>query len=133
MDDQRDSLYKALKPQRTQGCRFVFAAASSFEELMKRETSFLLTLGLWAVISSHATAQDSQNRPSPVEPSNILGPQLIAWSEVQKPQPIPQPVPTPKQTKDSERKAEQPANPSVQQPPKTDSTADQNPPPIQSK
>jgi len=100
---------------------------------MKRETSFLLTFGLLAVISSHAIAQDSQNRPSPVEPSNILGPQLIAWSEVQKPQPIPQPVPTPKQTKDSEPKPEQPANPSVQQPQTTDSTADQSRPPIQSK
>ena len=100
---------------------------------MKRETSFLLTLGLLAVISSHAVAQDSQNRPSPVEPSNILGPQLIAWSEVQKPQPIPQPVPTPKQTKDSEREPEQPANPSVQQPQTSASTAGQSRPPIQSK
>ena len=100
---------------------------------MKRETSFLLTLGLLAVISSHAIAQDNQNRPSPVEPTTIPGPQLIAWSEMQKPQPIPQPVPTPKQAKDSEREPEQPVNPTVQQPQTTDSTADQNRPPIQPK
>src|SRR5258708_38886918 len=33
------------------------------------------------------------NQPKPAMPSGILGPQLIAWSQVQKPQPVSQPLP----------------------------------------
>jgi hypothetical protein len=35
-------------------------------------------------------AQDPQTQPSPALPSDTLGPQLIAWSQLQKPQPVPQ-------------------------------------------
>jgi hypothetical protein len=35
-------------------------------------------------------AQDPQTQPSPTLPSDTLGPQLIAWSQLQKPQPVPQ-------------------------------------------
>jgi hypothetical protein len=37
-----------------------------------------------------AFSQDRQIQPSPVLPTEILGPQLIAWSQVQQPQPIEQ-------------------------------------------
>jgi len=35
-------------------------------------------------------AQDPQTQPSPALPSDTFGPQLIAWSQLQKPQPVPQ-------------------------------------------
>jgi len=40
-------------------------------------------------------AQDQPKQPEPVPPSkaDILGPQLIAWSELQKPQPVSPPAP----------------------------------------
>jgi len=55
---------------------------------MKRETRlgalvFLLTTPLMF-------PQELQNRPSPVPPSEILRVQLIAWSQLQKPQPMSQ-------------------------------------------
>jgi hypothetical protein len=37
--------------------------------------------------------QDPRNQPSPALPADILGPQLVVWSEAQKPQPVPQPLP----------------------------------------
>jgi hypothetical protein len=36
-------------------------------------------------------AQGVKTQPSPGLPSNILAPQLIAWSQLQRPQPVPQP------------------------------------------
>ena len=39
-------------------------------------------------------AQESVLQPAPV-PANILGPQLIVWTEAQKPRPVPQPLPPP--------------------------------------
>ena len=41
------------------------------------------------VFSSFAHAQNSIAQPAPASPASVLGPQLIAWSELQKPQPIP--------------------------------------------
>jgi hypothetical protein len=47
---------------------------------------------LWANVAS-ISAQNAQPEPSPVPPSNnLVGPQLIAWSEMQKPQPV-EPMP----------------------------------------
>lgn len=40
-------------------------------------------------------SQVLQSKPSPAPPSEILGPQLIAWSQMQKPQPVPEPLPPP--------------------------------------
>ena len=58
---------------------------------MRRETSLFLTLGLLSAIAPPIFAQDLQGRPDPVPPSTVLvGPQLIAWSELQKPQPVQQ-------------------------------------------
>ena len=45
-----------------------------------------------------AFAQQSPAKPAPGRNDGILGPQLIAWSELQKPQPVPQkpePLPPP--------------------------------------
>ena len=67
---------------------------------MKRETGsfaaliFLLTTG---------PLMFSQGKPSPALPSDILGPQLIAWSQVQKPQPVRELPPPDRPVQQSER------------------------------
>lgn len=60
---------------------------------MKRETSLLSALAFLLVTAPLIFAQDVQSQPSPALPANILGPQLIVWSQMQKPQPVPQPLP----------------------------------------
>jgi hypothetical protein len=57
--------------------------------------------------------QNPQSQPSPALPSDILGPQLIAWSQTQTPQPVPQPLPR----RSVPQPDQQPegANPSAQQ------------------
>ena len=50
-------------------------------------------------------AQEVAARPAPSTGDGILGPQLIAWSEMQKPQPVPQrpePVPVPNSNADKQ-------------------------------
>jgi hypothetical protein len=50
-------------------------------------------------------AQELAARPAPSTGDGILGPQLIAWSEMQKPQPVPQrpePVPVPNSNADKQ-------------------------------
>jgi hypothetical protein len=51
-------------------------------------TSLLITFGVLSAIAPLMLAQDVQSQPSPVLPSNILGSQLIVWSQLQKPQPL---------------------------------------------
>ena len=58
---------------------------------MKRATSLLATLGL-LLMPSFLWAQNLQN-PDPPSSSDIFGPELIAWSQLQKPQPVPEPLP----------------------------------------
>jgi hypothetical protein len=60
---------------------------------MERKTSLFLALSFLSTIGPPIFAQDLQGRPDPVPPISILGPQLIAWSEMQKPQPILESVP----------------------------------------
>jgi hypothetical protein len=62
---------------------------------VKRETSPLATLVFLSVTIPLMFAQDPPAQPGRALPSDILGPQLIAWSQLQKPQPVPQPVPPP--------------------------------------
>lgn len=64
---------------------------------MKRETSLLGILVLVFLLTTLPLmfAQDPQIQRSPALPSDLLGPQLIAWSQLQKPQPVPQPLPPP--------------------------------------
>ena len=67
---------------------------------MRRETSLFLTLGLLSAIAPPIFAQDLQGQPDPVPPSSIIiGPQLIAWSELQKPQPVERPEQKPAEQK----------------------------------
>jgi hypothetical protein len=60
---------------------------------MKREISLLSALAFLLVTVPLMFTQDSRNQPSPALPGDILGPQLVVWSEAQKPQPVPQPLP----------------------------------------
>jgi hypothetical protein len=69
--------------------RFVLAGG----EEMRTIISFLAVL---VAISLNISAQDI-GPSSPAGPSQVVGPQLIAWSLLQKPQPIPQPLPPPEQ------------------------------------
>ena len=59
---------------------------------MKRETRLGTLVFLFAA-APLIHPQVLQNKPNPIVPSEILGPQLIAWSQVQKPQPVSQPLP----------------------------------------
>jgi Protein of unknown function (DUF5818) len=85
---------------------------------MKRETCLLTTLVLGTAMVM--CAQDSR---SPGLPPDILGPQLIAWSQLQKPEPVPQPLPPPDRPvqqpdQQTDQRPTQPANPQAQpQPP----------------
>jgi hypothetical protein len=84
---------------------------------MERWASVFATFILASAVPL-AFAQDV--KPDPL-PSEILGPQLIAWSQFQKPQPVPQPLPPP--DKDAQAPP-QDQNPAQAQPP-----ADQQQPP----
>jgi Protein of unknown function (DUF5818) len=59
---------------------------------VQRETSPLAALGFLVVTVPLLFGQDPQARMSPALPPDIVGPQLIAWSQLQKPQPVPQPL-----------------------------------------
>jgi hypothetical protein len=60
---------------------------------MKREISLLSALAFLLVTVPLMFTQDPRNQPSPALSADILGPQLVVWSEAQKPQPVPQPLP----------------------------------------
>jgi hypothetical protein len=93
-------------------------AASSFGGSMKRETSLLAMLICLLGTVPPMLAQDLRGQPSPALPSDILGPQLIAWSQLQKPQPVPQPLPPPERPIPQTAQQAQPSNPPAQpQPP----------------
>ena len=86
---------------------------------MKRETSLLSALAFLLVTAPLMVTQNPQSQPSPALPSDILGPQLIAWSQTQTPQPVPQPlprrsVPQPDQQPESANPSAQPQQPTVQ-------------------
>ena len=69
---------------------------------MKHGT-MLLTIAL--LFSGISLAQERVARPALRTGDGILGPQLIAWSEMQKPQPVPQrpePVPVPDSNADKQ-------------------------------
>ena len=74
-------------------------ASANFSErgaIMKRRIPFITAaLVFLAVMLPLLKAQDVKSLPSPAVPSEILGPQLIAWSQLQRPQPIPEPMPSP--------------------------------------
>lgn len=84
---------------------------------MKRAIILLAALVLLSVPLVIAQAQ-----PSPGLPPEILGSQLIAWSQLQKPRPMPQPLPPPDQpTQQSGQQQEQ----QTSQPPAADAQREQ--------
>ena len=65
--------------------------------------TMLVTIAL--LFSGVSLAQERDSRPAPRTGDGILGPQLIAWSEMQKPLPVPQrpePVPVPDSNADKQ-------------------------------
>ena len=77
--------------------------------------TMLVTIAL--LFSGVSLGQQLPARPAPSTGDGILGPQLIAWSEMQKPKPVPQrpqPVPVPDSNAD---KQEGPTEPTPQQQP----------------
>ena len=65
--------------------------------------TMLVTIAL--LFSGVSLAQERVARPAPRTGDGILGPQLIAWSEMQQPQPVPQrpePVPVPDSNADKQ-------------------------------
>jgi Protein of unknown function (DUF5818) len=52
----------------------------------------------------------------PALPSDILGPQLISWSQQQRPQPVPQPLPDSPPQQPGPQPGQQPANPPSERP-----------------
>jgi hypothetical protein len=100
---------------------------------MKRETilAIVLTALLTAVPVMFAQDQDQddddQARPAPPAPSDVIGPRLIAWSELQEPQPVSARMPRSDQTKPQpNQQPVQTANSSKEQAPAADSSVSQN-------
>ncbi len=76
---------------------------------MTRERSRLATVSLPLILAASVFGQEPQIRPSPALPASILGPQLIVWSHLQKPQPVSEPLPE-QQQQPRQQQARQPAN-----------------------
>jgi hypothetical protein len=84
---------------------------------MRRETSLLATLFFVVGTVPLLCTQDLQSQPSPALPSDILGPQLIARSQLQEPVPQPlQPSDRPIQQPDQQpdQQTAQPVSPPAQ-------------------
>jgi len=97
---------------------------------MRRKTVFAVLMGLLFMLAgSLVLAQDLAGQRSPVLPSEILGPQLIAWSQLQKPQPVLVPLvavdrpvaqhAADQRAGDQQRERSQPPATQLQQPPAT--------------
>ncbi len=85
---------------------------------MKRKTCLLATLAFLSGTVPLMHTQDTQSQL----PSGTLGPQLIAWSQLQKPEPVPQPLPPPDRPvqqpdQPTDQQSVQPANPQAQRQP----------------
>jgi hypothetical protein len=82
---------------------------------MRRETSLLAMLIFLLGSVPPMLAQDLHGQLSPALQSDILEPQLIAWSQLQKPQPVPQPLPPPDRPISQPDQQTQPTNPPAQE------------------
>jgi hypothetical protein len=60
---------------------------------VKQMTSMLVTTAFLLLLAGTMFAQGVQPEPAPALPSSVLGPDLIAWSQMQTPRPVPQPLP----------------------------------------
>ena len=83
---------------------------------MTRKRSRLTTVSLPLILAASVFGQEPQIRPSPALPASILGPQLIVWSHLQKPQPVSEPLPE-QQQQPRQQQARQPGNMQDQQRP----------------
>ncbi|MBZ5681986.1 MAG: hypothetical protein LAO24_17950 [Acidobacteriia bacterium] len=94
---------------------------------MKRETNILATISFVLVVALSGFGQDPQVQSSPALPPDVLGPQLIAWSQLQKPKPVPQPLPPPdRPTRQSDQETPgQPTNPQALPPAQQQAPANQ--------
>src|SRR5438270_8515555 len=76
-------------------CASIRSKLSDRGNVMKHWTCFTALL----LVAGFSFGQEqSPAKPAPGQNQHILGPQLIAWSEMQKPQPVPQqpqPIPAP--------------------------------------
>jgi len=102
----------------------------------------LLALAILFIVPTSASAQLPRVEPAPGRSDGVIGPQLIAWSVLQKPEPVPQqpqPLPAPDQAQPSsqnqssqgqsqgQQQPDQSAQPRPQQPePETQQTAAQS-------
>lgn len=98
----------------------------------------LLGLAILFFFPKSASAQLPRVQPAPGQSDDVIGPQLIAWSVLQKPEPVPQqpqPLPAPEQAQPSsqnqssqtEQQPDQSAQPRTQQPePETQQTTAQS-------
>jgi hypothetical protein len=90
---------------------------------MNRATGLLVTAGLMSVITPAILSQEIPREPHPMPPSSdALGPQLIAWSELQKPQPV-QPPPQFEQGQRPDPQASQATGASPSKPPQARKSA----------
>jgi hypothetical protein len=64
---------------------------------MYRKTSIFATSVFVLGLTASSFGQEPQIQPSPALPASVIGPQLIVWSQAQKPRPVPQPLPPPDQ------------------------------------
>lgn len=81
----------------------------------------LVSIGCLSALFA-AAQQSPAPKPVPGHNDGILGAQLIAWSELQKPQPLPQqpqPVPPP-DTEPAQRPSQPNPHPDAQQPPQSE-------------
>jgi Protein of unknown function (DUF5818) len=91
---------------------------------VKRKTGLCALLVFLAASFPLAFGQDRQIQPAPVLPADILGPQLIAWSQLQKPLPL-MLLDRPIQRSDSDQAADQQPPQSVNPPAQPQSPAAQ--------
>ena len=74
------------------------------------------TIGFLIASAAALFGQEPRVQPGPVFPGSILGPPLIAWSQMQQPRPVPQPL-TPDPPEQQQQQAPgQSANSHAQQP-----------------
>jgi Protein of unknown function (DUF5818) len=76
---------------------------------VSRETSALATVAFLMGLVASAFGQVPQIQPRPALPANVLGPQLIMWSQLQQPRPMPQPLPDPPEQQPEQQPAQQQA------------------------
>jgi hypothetical protein len=80
---------------------------------MKQQAS-VLTIAAFLTFSVAVLAQEPHTQPQPNLTSAILGPPLMAWSQMSKPQPVQQAAPLPEQQPEAQTQPGQPASSQAQ-------------------